>query len=592
MKTTDNKPYSLKKRIFLLFLATYALLSSIMIILDIWIYQILFSQTENNYSEFTENTAQQMSAELLNIQNFVLTTLISNNDLSTMKAASGKPELYITRARFMNYLQKYTPSYSLVDGMFFYVPESDSYVSAINSSSTSTPSAILQELRETVERDGLTDFITGTNNQWFIKTIGDDSYLIKYMSYSGKIGGAWIGLSSMLQKYSSPDYSADHLIFFASPETGICHSPGPMLDSYVYSAENKRISLPSPGGSGQQEYLQTTAEITNCSDQLVFLVPTRQIRRSLRSYYIVSLLLLLVLTAGSVVLYLLVRASISDPVNSLRRISAMLRESGANGENSFDLMLPPPKTTEIKELFEEISILNGQLSDMQNRVLMAELAKNRYELQSLKNQVSPHFLINCLSTLSSLNNTNQDPALMKSLINLLASHLRYTLSTKSMVSIQEEIKHLNNYFEMTKIRYPNSLTTDVHVLNLSHDASIFPGMILMLSENSIKHNLTIGEDLHIRIEAREDIIDGEHCVRIIHEDTGEGFPDELLPKLNHLQEASPDSISDGHNIGLYNIVKRLHLVYEGKNTSIRFSNAENGGARVEIVIPFIPYEES
>ena len=223
---------------------------------------------------------------------------------------------------------------------------------------------------------------------------------------------------------------------------------------------------------------------------------------------------------------------------------------------------------------------------------MEEYAKNRFELQSLKNQVSPHFLINSLSSISSLSSVNADPALVKTLISLLASHLRYTMSAKTSVSISEEVRHLKDYYKMMQIRYPGSLSYDISIQDLCDEASIFPSLILMLSENSVKHNLAVGELLNITVTASEEVLNGQHIVRITHRDSGNGFDPDVLEQLNQLDKNAPETIKEGQNIGLYNIVRRLHLAYQDKQSAITFSNHENGGAVIEIVIPYIPYQES
>ena len=247
---------------------------------------------------------------------------------------------------------------------------------------------------------------------------------------------------------------------------------------------------------------------------------------------------------------------------------------------------------EIQEIYEEMGSLINEANSLRDRFYQEQLAKNAFELQSLKNQVAPHFLINCLSALSSLSNSPAHQPLMKTLIARLASHLRYTLSTNSSVSISSEIRQLEGYYEMMQIRYPNSLTYHIDLQDLSEDATVFPCLIIMFSENSIKHNLTVGENLNIDVVVREEERDGEDYIHITHIDSGQGFDEDILRDLQDLETFAPTDQYDGHRIGLTNIVKRLKLAYGDSRSSITFSNEPGSGARVDVYIPFIPYQES
>ena len=165
--------------------------------------------------------------------------------------------------------------------------------------------------------------------------------------------------------------------------------------------------------------------------------------------------------------------------------------------------------------------------------------------------------------------TSVSRTVLKSMISTLAGHLRYTLSTKSFVSLAEEMCFVRNYYDLNNYRYPGSLTYQIDIRDLCDNAAVFPCLILMLSEHSIKHNL-----------------------HITHLDTGNGFPEQMLVDLNR-PNPSIEEIADGTRIGLYNIKRRILLAYGESHGSIRFSNnPEIGGAQVDIIIPYIPYQES
>ena len=75
-------------------------------------------------------------------------------------------------------------------------------------------------------------------------------------------------------------------------------------------------------------------------------------------------------------------------------------------------------------------------------------------------------------------------------------------------------------------------------------------------------------------------------------DSGSGFPEQMLADLNN-PAPTVEEIADGSRIGLYNIKKRILLAYDDSHTSILFSNLPHGGgAQVDIILPYISYQDS
>ena len=115
----------------------------------------------------------------------------------------------------------------------------------------------------------------------------------------------------------------------------------------------------------------------------------------------------------------------------------------------------------------------------------------------------------------------------------------------------------------------------------------------MLSENSIKYNLSTDEKLELHITVwEEEAESGKTFVHLCHQDSGNGFPEQILEDLNR-PDPSLEEISDGSRIGLYHIKKRILLAYGGCHGSVHFSNhPETGGAQVDIIFPYISYQDS
>jgi LytS/YehU family sensor histidine kinase len=84
-------------------------------------------------------------------------------------------------------------------------------------------------------------------------------------------------------------------------------------------------------------------------------------------------------------------------------------------------------------------------------------------LALLKNQISPHFLFNNLSVLTSLVYKDQDKAV--DFINELSKVYRYVLDNNNaeLVALYEEMEFLNHYIYLLKIRFENSISFEIKI---------------------------------------------------------------------------------------------------------------------------------
>jgi sensor histidine kinase YesM len=144
--------------------------------------------------------------------------------------------------------------------------------------------------------------------------------------------------------------------------------------------------------------------------------------------------------------------------------------------------------------------------EIQAEQLMKENALAQFE--ALKNQVSPHFLFNSLSILSSL--VHVDANLSEKFIDQLARAYRYILEQKDneTVSLKTELDFLNAYAFLLKIRFENKF--DVKISITDHEAekyNIAPLTLQLLIENCVKHNrMSQTEPLVITISITDDCL--------------------------------------------------------------------------------------
>jgi len=140
--------------------------------------------------------------------------------------------------------------------------------------------------------------------------------------------------------------------------------------------------------------------------------------------------------------------------------------------------------------------MNWKEVAVQQEKLKREQLALQYE--TLKSQVNPHFLFNNLNSLTSLISTNPEKAI--EFVKKLSEVYRYVLDQKNheLVDLKIELKFLESYIFLQKIRFGTNLEVKVDVSD--RNFKVIPLSVQMLVENAIKHNeISDKKPLEIRI---------------------------------------------------------------------------------------------
>lgn len=147
-------------------------------------------------------------------------------------------------------------------------------------------------------------------------------------------------------------------------------------------------------------------------------------------------------------------------------------------------------------------IYQKQTYELENEQLRTESLQRQFE--SLKNQMSPHFLFNTLTALNSL--IRESPDVAGQYVNHLAQVLRYTLQSneKKTVTLREEMEFTGSYLFLIEMRYGTNLTINTEIREKYLSMELPPLTIQTLLENAVKHNeISIRKPLTILIRTNE-----------------------------------------------------------------------------------------
>jgi len=226
------------------------------------------------------------------------------------------------------------------------------------------------------------------------------------------------------------------------------------------------------------------------------------------------------------------------------------------------------------DLFFLIGIANA-IKQFSSQLALREREKNlikeklEAELHLLKAQTNPHFLFNTLNNLYALARKNSDQT--ADVVMKLSKLLRFMLyeSGKKRIPVSQEIKLIQDYVELEKIRYSDRLSIDFNI-DIDHEHyEITPLILLPLIENAFKHGASETRfDTFININLKLTEAQLYFSVENSKDPSGET---EII-----------------ENIGLKNLRRQLELSYY--NYKLNLQNEESS-FKVELMINLNSYSD-
>ena len=177
----------------------------------------------------------------------------------------------------------------------------------------------------------------------------------------------------------------------------------------------------------------------------------------------------------------------------------------------------------------------------------------KQELDYLRYQINPHFIMNTLNNIHAL--VDIDPEQAKDSIVDMSRMMRYLLyeSDKQYVSLNKSIDFLKKYLNLMKLRYTDQVNVNLDVPeSCSEDIVLVPLVFIPFVENAFKHGVSYDKPstINIDIEKKEDRL------------------------LFHCHNTKSHVRHEYGGVGLSNVSKRLELIY-GSDYSLDIDDGED-----------------
>ena len=386
-------------------------------------------------------------------------------------------------------------------------------------------------------------------------------------------------IEQLLEK-ANTDTSGEYVYLMAPDGEIIYHPKQNLIHMGLYEENNTEAAgyedtTVNENFHGEKR-LVTVKTISYTGWKLISVVPMKSFSMGMTGMRNLVVLLVALTVLAVVILNQMVSARISKP---LRRLNDSVKEWEAGNMNP-DIYIGG--SMEVEHLGKTLRSTVAQIRQLMDDIVVEQEEKRKSELDALQSQINPHFLYNTLDSIVwMITGERYDDAVF--MITQLASLFRISLSKgKTVIKIEDEVKHARNYMNIQKIRYKNSFEVDFQIEEDILDGCIVKLVLQPLLENAIYYGMEFmdGEgEIHVRGYRKD------KDVYLEVEDNGLGMPEEEAAELLNGKERPH---KHGSGVGLVNVHSRLKLRF-GEAYGLVIHSCPDEGMMVQIHIPYIPY---
>lgn len=388
-------------------------------------------------------------------------------------------------------------------------------------------------------------------------------------------------IEQLLNK-ANTDNSSEYVYLMDSNGEIIYHPKQKLIYTDLYE-ENNLAAVNYEDGSRQEQFqgekrLITVKTVSYTGWKIVSVVPMSSFNMGLSGTRQFAILFVSLAMLMIIVLNQLVSARITKPLQKLNE-SAKEWEAGNMNPHIY-----VGGSLEVEHLGKTLRSTVEQVQQLMHDILVEQEEKRKSELDALQSQINPHFLYNTLDSIVWMieGERYEDAVFM---VTQLASLFRISLSRgKTIIRIEDEIRHAKNYMNIQKVRYKNIFRIDFRIEEEILNCCTVKLVVQPLLENAIYYGV--------------ECMDGEGEIEVVGcrrgdevyievKDNGIGMPketvDALLTENNRVRKK-------GSGVGIINVHNRIQLRF-GKRYGLEIESRPDEGTTVRIHLPYIEYSQ-
>jgi len=572
MKKFLNSFNTIKFKLFIGILAFMLPVQILLIYSSFYAIRVTQNQVAVSYRDMISLYMNQIDDRLREVDEYLYKLIGLDHNVLAMKNVLDETEFMSAKVRVYIEMSRDILIYDIMDSFFIYSVTHDDFVQVFDSNVEVEERMLINRYIRDMALNGYDAKIVNSR-RWHARSITDQYYLLNVLKTEDLYIGAWTQVDNLkpdIRLIAIGDSGASFFInekakpmshFDFVSDKGIDLTKD--LKIHYFSGVNEEFLIIGER-SGRGEFSMVAAILVS---SILERLPLIQ-----RSIFWLSIAFVILLP----MYFFHLRQTILTPLRKMIQVMKSIRQVDLNSRIEVN-----PVTEEFQIVNDTFNKMMAEISELKINIYEEKISRQNIELMYLQMQVNPHFYLNTLNILYSLART-QKYGLIQEMVMCLIKHFRYMFKKDSaFVSLGEELEHVKNYISIQQLRFPDKIKHDIFVPDFLKDMRIPSLLIVMFVENSVKYAITpenaICINILIDIEKRFEIL----YLKILIQDNGIGFNEEILEKLRNGQILSDDK---GEHIGIWNVQRRLKMMYDDC-AFLNLTNCESGGASVEILIP-------
>lgn len=379
------------------------------------------------------------------------------------------------------------------------------------------------------------------------------------------------------------DNPSEQYVYLCDNSGTIIYHPMLMQISAGLMNENNTMVPSYDDGSYREEFqgnerIVTVKTMSYTGWKLVSVIPTSNPYMGMKDIRYFVVMIVSITLMAMLILNRLVANRVTRP---LRKLNDSIRDIEMGKANPIVYIGGP---SEVEHLGKTLRSSYDQINQLMKDMVASQEEKRKSELDALQSQINPHFLYNTLDSIVwMIEGEKYNEAVF--MITQLASLFRVSLSSgKTIIPVEDEIRHAQNYMNIQKVRFKDAFTVDFDVDEDIRNYCTVKLIVQPLLENAVYYGVKDMEDGEIRVHGYLGE-DGDIYIEV--SDNGFGMSSE---QVKYLLTDNTKVRKRGSGVGVINVQRRIQLRF-GQQYGLKVESEPDEGTTVTIHIPAIPYTE-
>jgi len=322
-------------------------------------------------------------------------------------------------------------------------------------------------------------------------------------------------------------------------------------------------------------YFKTERRI-RLADEALIVYAFSAVKRSFAMLVLGGSILLCIIALSGVITYAAVARSVTKRTDSIDKITACFDEVQ---KGNLTKRMTLEENDEFAVIANSYNTMIQSIDELLRKNKEINEETTRAQIKQLESQFNPHFLSNTLQVIKYM--VTLEPDAVPAIIDHLSKLLRYSINASEVrCTLAEDLEYTKHYIAIQRFRFTDTLDCKLDVSEAAQSCIVPKLLVQPLIENAIQYGFA-AEKRKLLIIIRAHIENGNLVINVT--DDGNGMDEK---KVSELHEMLSERTRTTNHFGLYNIAKRIRLLY-GEKSDMIIKSGLHRGTSITISFPAV-----